>query len=78
MVVVMLRWGFLRQHEAAPLMLGILLFLLDFGGLAIVLPIVIADLAHAYWVLRGKTAAAYSQEAGDQPSAASHRSSSMG
>ncbi len=100
-------WG---RHDWLPFLLGIGLFLLGFGGLAvslwpyviprhvtimegaadhaslvfigtgiaIILPIVIAYLGHAYWVFRGKTAPA--DEAFDAeapPSAACRRSASL-
>lgn len=47
-------------------------------GVAIVLPIVIAYMGHAYWVFRGKATQAYDQaEAQPMPSAACRRSASL-
>jgi len=49
-------------------------------GMAVVLPIVLAYLGHAYWVFRGKTVSAYGHGHGgddSSPSAGCRRSSSM-
>jgi cytochrome d ubiquinol oxidase subunit II len=97
-VVIVVLWrGLWSAREDQTSLLGILLFLLGFGGLAIslwpyvvsrqatiwtaaadrsapefvgaglvvLLPLILANLGHAYWVFRGKVAAAYGEASGE-------------